>query len=188
MPANVPFTKADLASHVLQMCPHQWQDQYNLQEKGMTPMDMRSHQASLEAIERVCTHKKAHAQSGKKASRNKNESGAKRPSTKATKQVPKKVHFERSCKLCKKHGGAHTMHTTKDCRRYKKDGMVKANFCAAKKAGKKTNPAKQSFAQLSKKLDKLEKTLKKASHLRNAAGTIAILIANRKSGWITLGN
>jgi hypothetical protein len=55
------------------------------------------------------------------------------------------------------------MHTTKDCRRYKKDGMVKADFCAAKKAGKKPNPSKQSFAQLSKKLDKMEKTLKKAS-------------------------
>jgi hypothetical protein len=42
--------------------------------------------------------------------------------------------------------------------------MAKANFRATKKAGKKSNPAKQSFAQLSKKLDKLEKTLKKASH------------------------
>jgi hypothetical protein len=42
--------------------------------------------------------------------------------------------------------------------------MAKVNFCAAKKAGKKPNPAKQSFAQLSEKLDKLEKTLKKASH------------------------
>jgi hypothetical protein len=41
--------------------------------------------------------------------------------------------------------------------------MVNANFCAAKKADKKPNPVKQSFAQLSKKLDKLEKTLKKAS-------------------------
>ncbi len=40
---------------------------------------------------------------------------------------------------------------------------MKANFCSAKKAGKKPNPAKQSFTQLSKKLDKLEKTLKKAS-------------------------
>ncbi len=37
--ANVPFSEADLASHVLWMCLHQWQDQYNLQEKGMTPMD-----------------------------------------------------------------------------------------------------------------------------------------------------
>jgi hypothetical protein len=41
---------------------------------------------------------------------------------------------------------------------------VKANFHTAKKAGKKPNPAKQLFAQLSEKLDKLEKTLKKASH------------------------
>jgi hypothetical protein len=40
MPTNVLFTKADLVSHVLWMCPHQWQDQYNLQEKGMTPMNM----------------------------------------------------------------------------------------------------------------------------------------------------
>ncbi len=32
MPANVLLSKADLASHVLRMCLHQWQDQYNLQE------------------------------------------------------------------------------------------------------------------------------------------------------------
>ncbi len=55
------------------------------------------------------------------------------------------------------------MHATKDCRKYEKDGMAKSDFCATKK-GKKSNPAKQLFAQLSKKLDKLEKTLKKASH------------------------
>jgi hypothetical protein len=160
--ANVPFSKADLASHVLQMCLHQWQNQYNLQEKGMTPVDMRSLQASLEAIECICAPEKAHAPSGKKAS-HKNEAGTKWPSTGATKQVHKKVHFEKSYKLCKKHGGAHTMHATKDCCRYEKDGMVKADFRTPKKAGKKSNPAKQSFAQLSKKLDKLEKTLKKAS-------------------------
>ncbi len=105
-PVNMPFMEADLASHVLRMCPHQWQDQYNLQEKGMTPMDMHTFQASLEAIERVCTHKKAHAPSGEKAS-HKNEAGAKRPSNGATRQVPKKVHFEKSCKLDKKHGGVY---------------------------------------------------------------------------------
>jgi hypothetical protein len=162
-PANVPFTEADLAIRVLRMCSHQWQDQHNLQEKGMTPMDMHSLQASLKAIERVCTHKTAHVPSVEKAS-HKNKVGAKRPNTGATMRVPKKVHFEKSYELYKKHGGAHTTHATKDCRWYKKDGMVKANFCTAKKAGKKPNPAKQSFAQLSKKLDRLEKTLKKASH------------------------
>jgi hypothetical protein len=65
-PANVPFTEADLAS--LRMCPLQWHDWYNLQEKGMTPMDMHSPQASLEAIECMCTPEKAHVQSGKKTS------------------------------------------------------------------------------------------------------------------------
>jgi hypothetical protein len=123
---------------------------------------MHSLQASLKAIERICTPEKAHAQSDEKAS-HKNKAGNKQPSTGVTKQVSKKVHFKKSCKLCKKHGGTHTTHSTKDCHRYKKDGTVKANFRTAKKAGKKPNPAKQLFAQLSKKLDKLEKTLKKAS-------------------------
>ncbi len=86
-PENIPFTEADLASHVLRMCPHQWQDQYKLQEKSMTPMDMCTLQASLEAIERVCTHKKAHVLSGEKAS-HKNKAGAKWPSTGAMIQVP----------------------------------------------------------------------------------------------------
>ncbi len=39
--------------------------------------------------------------------------------------------------------------------------MKKSDFRAAKKGGKKPNPTKQSFAQLSKKLDKLKKVIKK---------------------------
>jgi hypothetical protein len=31
-PANAPFSKADLVSHVLRMCLHQWQDQYKSQQ------------------------------------------------------------------------------------------------------------------------------------------------------------
>jgi hypothetical protein len=85
-PANVPFSEADLVSHALQMCPHQWQDQYNLQEKGMTPMDMSSLQASLETIERACTPEKSPAPFGEKAS-HKNKAGAKQPSNGATKQA-----------------------------------------------------------------------------------------------------
>jgi hypothetical protein len=139
MLANVPFSEADLASHIL--WTHQWQDQYNLQEKGMTSMDMRSLQASLEAIKRVCIPETSHAPSSKKAS-HKNEARSKQPSNGAIKQAHKKVHFEKSCKLCKKHGGVHITHTTKDCCKYDKDGMAKANFCAAKKVGKKPNPAK----------------------------------------------
>jgi hypothetical protein len=118
-------------------------------------MDMRTLQASVKVIECVCTHDKAHVPSSEKAS-HKNEAGAKRPSTGATMWVPKKVHFEKSCELCKKYGGAHTTHATKYCRKYEKVGMVKPDFCAAKKAGKQPNPAKQLFAQLSKKLDRGE--------------------------------
>jgi hypothetical protein len=129
-PANVPFSEADLASCILWMCPHQWQDQYNLQEKGMTPMDMSSLHASLEAIKCVRTPVKAHQNLVQKAS-HKNKAGTKRSSNGATKQVPKKVGFERSCKLCKKHEDVYTTHATKACSRYDKDRTVKANFCAA---------------------------------------------------------
>ncbi len=76
-------------------------------------------------------------------------------------RVPKKVRTEKQCNLCKKHGGAYRTHNTRDCRRFKKDGTEKADFRAAKKGGKKPNPTKQSFTQLSKKMDKLEKVLKK---------------------------
>ncbi len=39
--------------------------------------------------------------------------------------------------------------------------MKKPNFRAAKKGRKKPTPTKQSFAQLSEKLEKLEKVIKK---------------------------
>ncbi len=35
-PENIPFTEAELGSHVLRMCPLQRQDQYNMNKKGMT--------------------------------------------------------------------------------------------------------------------------------------------------------
>ncbi len=40
------------------MCLLAWQDQYNLNKKGMTPLDMRTLLTSLEAIEFVYTHEK----------------------------------------------------------------------------------------------------------------------------------
>jgi hypothetical protein len=56
-PENIPFTEAELGSHVLCMCPIQWQDQYNMNKKGMMPMDMRLLLTLLEAIKRVCIYK-----------------------------------------------------------------------------------------------------------------------------------
>ncbi len=138
-PKNVPFTEAELGAHVLHMCPLPWQDQYNMNKKGMKPMDMCLLLMSLEAIERVCTHKKGKPDNLEKSNKssNKGKKGKKRPGTNTTVRVPKKVQFEKHCNLCKKHGGAHTMHMTRDCCKYEKDGTEKSSFCAAKKGGKK---------------------------------------------------
>ncbi len=77
-------------------------------------------------------------------------------------RVPKKARFTKKCNLCKKHGGAHTTHSTGDCRKYEKDGTEKYSFRAAKKGGKRSYPSNQNFAQLTKKIKKLEKALKKS--------------------------
>jgi hypothetical protein len=160
-PKNVPFMEAELGSHVLRMCPIQWQDQYNMNKKGMMPINMCLLLTLLEAIKCVCTYKKGKLESSKKSS-NKGEKGKKCPGTNSTARVCKKVRFEKHCNLCKKHGGACTMHNTYDCRRFDKDRKEKSNFHAAKKGGRKNNPINQNFAQLTKKIEKLEKVLKKS--------------------------
>jgi hypothetical protein len=161
---NIPFTEAELGAHVLRMCPLQCQDQYNMNKKGMTPMDMHFLMTSLEAIEHVCTYEKGKLDTFEKSdkSSNKGEKGKKYPGTNTTARVPKKVRFEKHCNLCKKHGGARTMHNTRDCCRFEKDGKEKSSFRAAKKGGYKSNPVNQNFAQLTNKIEKLEKALKKS--------------------------
>jgi hypothetical protein len=87
--------------------------------------------------------------------------GNKSPDTNSTGRVLKKACTKKHCNLCMKHTGGYTMHNTKDYHRYKKNGKENSDFCATKKGGKKPNPMKQSFLQLSKKIDKLKKTIKK---------------------------
>jgi hypothetical protein len=155
-PKNIPFTEAELGAHVLRMCPLQWQDQYNMNEKGMTPMDMRLLLTLLEAIERLCTYEKGKSDSFEKSdkSSNKGKKGKKRPGT--------DICFEKHCDLCKKHGGTHTTHNTCDCHRFEKDGKEKSSFHDAKKGRYKSNPVNQNFAQLTGKIEKLEKAMKKS--------------------------
>ncbi len=160
-PENVPFTEAELGAHVLRMCPIQRQDQYNLNEKGMTPMDMRSLLTSLEAIEHMCTYEKGKSESSEKPS-HRSKKGKKHPGTEAPIRVPKKVRFKKHCNLCKKHGGTYTTHNTRECRRFEKDGKEKSEFRAAKKGSKKYNLVNHNFPQLTKKIEKLEKALKKS--------------------------
>jgi hypothetical protein len=158
---NVLFAEAELGAHVLCMCPLQWQDQYNMNEKGMTPMDMRLLLTLLEAIKRAYTYEKGKLESSKKSS-HKGKKGKKRPCTEATVRVPKKVCFKKHCNLCKKHGGTYTMHNTRDCCRFEKDRKEKSEFRAAKKGGKKGNPVNHNFSQLTKKIEKLKKALNKS--------------------------
>jgi hypothetical protein len=123
-PKNVPFMEAQLGAYVLCMCPIQWQDQYNMNEKGMMPMDMRLLLTLLEAIKRTCTYEKGKSYSYEesKKSSNKGKKGKKCPGTDSTARVSKKVRFEKHCDLCKKHGGTFTMNNTQDCHRFEKDG------------------------------------------------------------------
>jgi hypothetical protein len=107
-PENIPFTEAELGAHVLHMCPIQWQDQYKLNKKGMTPMDMRSLLTSLEAIERVCTYEKGKLKSSEKSS-HKSKKGKKQPGTKAPIQ---RRFASRSIATCARTMGARIPHTT----------------------------------------------------------------------------
>ncbi len=88
-PTNVLFMEAELGSHALRMCPLQWQDQYNMNKKGMTPIDMHLLLTLLEAIGRVCTSKKGKSESSKKSS-NKGKKGKKRPGTNSRPGFPRK--------------------------------------------------------------------------------------------------
>jgi hypothetical protein len=157
-PKNVSFTEAELGACVLRICPIQWQDQCNMNKKGMKPMGMRLLLTLLQAIECNCTYEKGISDSYEKSekSSNKGKKGKKCPGTDFLARVPKKVRFEKHCNLCKKHGGAHTMHNTHDCRRFEKDRKEKSNFRTTKKGGYKSNPVNQNFAQLTNKIKKLE--------------------------------
>jgi hypothetical protein len=63
-----------------------------MNEKGMMPMDMHSLLTSLEAIEHICTHKKAKSESSEKAF-HKDKRGKKHPGAESTTRIPKKLHF-----------------------------------------------------------------------------------------------
>jgi hypothetical protein len=142
----------------------------------------------LEAIECVCTHEKGKPDEKSKKSSFNGKKEKKRPGTDPTARVPKEVRFEKNCNLCKKHGGAHTTHMTRECCKYEKDGTEKSSFRATKNGGKKNYPMNQNFAQLTKKIKKLEKALKTSGKkARNAAMRIAVPTLNRELGRVALG-
>eukprot|EP00804_Cyclotella_cryptica_P029201 CCRYP_005341-RB/>CCRYP_005341-RB protein AED:0.20 eAED:0.20 QI:0/0/0/1/0/0/3/3948/361 len=69
---------------------------------------------------------------------------------------------KKHCVLCKKHGGPHKSHNTRDCRRYNKDGTpIKKNGGAGKPGSKERKPEGANFAQIVRA--ELKKALRKKS-------------------------
>jgi hypothetical protein len=109
-PKNVLFTEAELGAHVLHMCPLQWQDQYNMNKKGMTSMDMHSLLTLFEGTKRVCTFVKGKLESSKKSS-HKSKKGKKCPGTYYMVRVLRKSTL-RSIATCARSMGLHIPCTT----------------------------------------------------------------------------
>jgi hypothetical protein len=107
-PENFPFTEAELRANVLCMCPLPWQDQYNLNKKGMPPMDMRLLLTLLEAIERICTHEKGKPDNHEKSKKSsyKGEKGKNGQVLILRSAFPRKSDL-RSIATCLRNMGAH---------------------------------------------------------------------------------
>ena len=78
-------------------------------------------------------------------------------------RIPKKARTEKHCALCQKYGGAPTTHNTEKCSKYEKDGTKKAGWSSklpSNSSGKRKKPD-SSYAQLQKRFEKLEKSVKK---------------------------
>eukprot|EP00804_Cyclotella_cryptica_P018013 CCRYP_008299-RA/>CCRYP_008299-RA protein AED:0.26 eAED:0.26 QI:0/-1/0/1/-1/1/1/0/70 len=59
------------------------------------------------------------------------------------------THVEKNSELCKKHGGAHTMHNTVECCQYNRDGTpTQGTFGPAAQKSHKDSRPKKSYAWL----------------------------------------
>ena len=111
----LPLDDADLATHLLRMCPAKWQTQYDLTEKT-TPVNTRALLLILEKIEN-------NAELETKPSSTITPKGAegKCKMESIDSRIPQKskqVGFsDNHCAPCKKHGGPHKLHNTRDCRK-----------------------------------------------------------------------
>jgi hypothetical protein len=160
-PAHVPFTEADLVSHVLRMCPLQWQDQFNLHEKGMTPIDMcllipLLRILSVYVRRRSPKHNPARKLPTRARRGTSNLVLSLRPESQRKLAQRSIVPYARSM-------GAFILCTIRETVISIRKTERRNPIPRRQERQKKTNPTRQKIAQLSKKLDKLEKALKKSS-------------------------
>jgi hypothetical protein len=157
-----PFDDANLASHILRMVPRNWQDQYEL-NGALVPQSVRELLEVLEHIKRAYPTEKV-GEGSKNAA--KSNGSSKKKMVTFSDWIPKRRHTEKYCSLCKKHWGAHTTHNTLDCQKYDSNGTVKKSFKGTRPTGTSHGPERpalggSSYAQLSTKIDKIEKSNKK---------------------------
>ncbi len=116
------FDDVDLASHILQMVPRNWQDQYKLTVRSV-PQSVRKLLEALECIKKAYPTEKEWE--GPKANTTGGGSSKKRMVT-FSDWIPKKSRQgTKHCALCKKHGGTHNTHNTGDCKKFNSDGTPK---------------------------------------------------------------
>ena len=169
------YTDAELACHILRMCPLKWQDQYHLLEKcypeGVKPLllILERIEVAHPVDERQSSSKPTKAQGAEQSSK-KFAPGARIP-RKPKQACTEYAHVEKNCELCKKHGGAHTTHNTAECRRYNKDGTpTRGTFGQSARKSREDSRPKKSYAQVLARMEKLEKSLKKAHKKDNKKG------------------
>eukprot|EP00804_Cyclotella_cryptica_P020530 CCRYP_003382-RA/>CCRYP_003382-RA protein AED:0.39 eAED:1.00 QI:0/0/0/1/1/1/2/0/317 len=159
----LPLDDVDLATHLLRMCPAKWQTQYDLTE-NTTPVSTRAPLLVLENIKNnvELDNKPANTTKAKGAEQKwKMES-----MDSCIPKKPKKVGWtEKHCVLCKKHGGPHKSHNTRDCRPYNKDSTpINKNGGAGKPSSKERKPEGANFAQIVQA--ELKKALRKRKKCR----------------------
>ena len=142
----LPLDDADLATHLLRMCPARWQAQYNL-SKNTTLVSTRALLLVLENIENNANldYKTTNPNRPKGA-----EGKCKAKSTDSQiPKNPKKVGWtDKHCVLCKKHGGPFKSHNMHDCHCFIKDSTwIKNRGGASRPQSNKKGPG-ANFVQL----------------------------------------
>ena len=106
----LPLDDADLATHLLCMCPAKWQTQYDLTENS-TPVSIRALLLVLENIENNVELDVKPASTIK--AKGAEQKCKMEPEDSSIPKKPKKVGWtKKHCMLCKKHGDVHKTHNT----------------------------------------------------------------------------
>jgi len=163
----VPHDDGEFATNMLHAMPKLWKQQYHLGHKAPTSVEYLQ-----EALEKIEVAFPLGDSGGNKNNTNPSKNKMTSLSDKIPKSKSRGVKFERGatktpkfCSNCKKFGGAHTTHDTKDCNKWDKVGNLKSNFKGTVRRSERSETppgVNLSYAQLHAENSKLKKSLSKA--------------------------